>query len=100
MSGYRTPAYNRSLDNVRYSQHQWGSAADIFVDEDGNGVMDDLNGDGKSSVADAEVLYGLLDADARDSHGEGLVGGLGKYRPTAAHGPFVHVDVREGTARW
>jgi hypothetical protein len=100
MSGYRTPAYNRSLGNVRYSQHQWGAAADIFIDEDGNGVMDDLNGDGRSDLRDAEVLYRLIDVAASRPEAQGLIGGLGKYPKTAAHGPFVHVDVRDGKARW
>jgi peptidase M15-like protein len=100
MSGYRTPAYNRSLGNVRYSQHQWGAAADIFIDEDGNGVMDDLNGDGRSDIRDAEVLYRVIDRAAARPEGRGLIGGIGKYRATGAHGPFVHVDVRPGHARW
>jgi hypothetical protein len=100
MSGYRTPAYNRSLGNVRYSQHQWGAAADIFIDENGDGVMDDLNGDGRSDVRDAEVLYRLIDRAAARPEARGLIGGLGKYRATAAHGPFVHVDVRGRKARW
>jgi hypothetical protein len=100
MSGYRTPAYNRSLGNVRYSQHQWGAAADIFIDENGDGRMDDLNGDGRSDIRDAELLYRLIDAAAARPEGQGLIGGIGKYAPTAAHGPFVHVDVRDGTARW
>lgn len=100
MSGYRTPAYNRSIGNVRYSQHQWGTAADIFIDENGDGVMDDLNGDGLSDVADAEVLYRLLEGGATRTGSTGLIGGLSKYPPTAAHGPFVHVDVRDHRARW
>jgi hypothetical protein len=29
-----------------------------------------------------------------------LVGGMGMYRPTGAHGAFVHVDVRGFEARW
>jgi hypothetical protein len=100
MSGYRTPAYNRSLGNVRYSQHQWGAAADIFIDENGDGVMDDLNGDGRSDIRDAEVLYRLIDRVAARPEAQGLIGGLGKYRATAAHGPFVHLDVRDRRARW
>jgi len=100
MSGYRTPAYNRSLGNVRYSQHQWGAAADIFIDQNGDGVMDDLNGDGRSDIRDAEVLYRLIDGAAARPEAQGLIGGIGKYPSTAAHGPFVHVDVRDRTARW
>src|SRR5919197_927395 len=42
MSGYRTPAYNRAIGNVTYSRHIWGSAADIFIDEDHDGRMDDV----------------------------------------------------------
>jgi hypothetical protein len=100
MSGYRTPAYNGSLGNVRYSLHQWGAAADIFIDENGDGVMDDLNGDGLIDIRDAEVLYRLIDEASTRPEAQGLIGGLGKYPATAAHGPFVHVDVREGKARW
>jgi len=55
--------------------------------------MDDLNADGRSDVRDAEVLYRLFD-EAQER------GGMGKYRPTAAHGPFVHVDIRDRRARW
>lgn len=100
MSGFRTPAYNRSLGNVPYSRHTWGAAADIFIDENRDGRMDDLNSDGKSDVRDAEVLYGLFDAATNVPELQGLIGGMGKYRPTAAHGPFVHIDVRDRKARW
>jgi hypothetical protein len=100
MSGYRTPAYNHELGNVSYSLHLWGAAADIFIDEDGDGMMDDLNGDGRIDIGDAEVLYRLIDEAAFRPESQGLIGGLGKYPATSAHGPFVHVDVRESKARW
>lgn len=100
MSGFRTPAYNKSLGNVPYSRHTWGAAADIFIDENRDGRMDDLNGDGRSDVRDAEVLFRLFDAATNEPALDGLTGGMGKYQPTAAHGPFVHVDVRDRRARW
>jgi len=100
MSGYRTPAYNRLLGNARYSLHQWGAAADIFIDEDGDGVMDDLNGDGRSDIRDADVLYRLVDEAATEPESQGFIGGLAKYPSKATHGPFVHMDVRDYKTRW
>ena len=101
MSGYRTPYYNQSIGNVPYSRHVWGGAADIFVDADPvDGHMDDLNGDGRGDLEDAEFLAGLIDRRFREPGVENLVGGLAKYRANSVHGPFVHVDVRGYRARW
>jgi hypothetical protein len=100
MSGYRTPAYNRSIGNSRFSMHQWGAAADIYIDENGDGVLDDLNGDGRSDNRDGEVLHRLIAGAADRPEGRGLIGGLGKYPTNASHGPFVHVDVRDRRVRW
>ncbi len=101
MSGYRTPAYNRALGNVPFSRHQYGAAADIFIDENPrDGRMDDLNHDGRIDIRDAAVLYDLIDRHQADSAFRGLSGGLAMYPSTSAHGPFVHVDVRGYAARW
>lgn len=101
MSGYRTPFYNRSIGNVQYSRHVYGGAADIFIDEKPrDGMMDDLNGDGKSDVNDAGVLYDLIDSLYGSAKYQPFYGGLGRYRKTSVHGPFVHVDVRGFRARW
>jgi len=100
MSGYRTPAYNKGIGNGQYSRHVWGGAADVYVDEDGNGVMDDLNGDGRVSRADSTWLAGFVDGlERKDAFGD-LIGGIGTYDSTPSHGPFVHVDARGYTARW
>jgi hypothetical protein len=101
MSGYRTPHYNAAIGNVRYSRHVWGGAADIFIDEDPrDGIMDDLNRDGRIDLRDAAVLYDIID----DLYGRPwyapFLGGLARYRKTPARGPFVHVDVRGFRARW
>lgn len=100
MSGYRTPLYNRSLGDVRYSAHQFGGAADVFVDEDGDGVMDDLNGDHVNDEDDALVLSQIVETMDDEAPDARLVGGLASYPATEAHGPFVHVDVRGSRARW
>ncbi len=100
MSGFRTPFYNLAIGNVRYSIHQWGGAADIFVDEDKDGVMDDLDGDGRVSKADALFLYRFVDEMQDELWYKPYLGGLGAYEPTSAHGPFVHVDTRGFLAHW
>jgi len=101
MSGYRTPHYNRLLGNVKMSRHLWGAAADIYVDESPkDGRMDDLNADGVSNFRDTAVLAALAEELEADSAEGSLAGGLGRYASNAAHGPFVHVDVRGKKARW
>ena len=102
MSGFRTPQYN-ALEvhpggRARLSRHMYGDASDVFVDADGNDQMDDLNGDGRSTIADARVLLGVAES-VEASHPE-LIGGLSAYPATTAHGPFVHVDTRGKRARW
>jgi hypothetical protein len=101
MSAYRTPSYNRSIGNeTRYSRHVYGDAADIYVDEDGDGSMDDLNGDGRVTLDDARALAGMADSLRGRTWYTPLEGGLGLYPATAGHGPFVHVDVRGHHVSW
>ena len=102
MSGFRTPAYNESGGNTAgrgdLSRHMYGDAADVFVDNDRNGSMDDLNRDGRVDARDAQVV---ADAAARvESRYPALVGGVGVYKACCGHGPFTHVDVRGYRARW
>jgi hypothetical protein len=101
LSGYRTPNYNKLIGNVKYSRHVWGGAADIFIDENpGDGMMDDLNRDGKINYQDAAILYDIIDEMYGRPWYKPFIGGLGMYEKTASHGPFVHVDVRGFRARW
>ena len=100
MSGYRTPYYNKQLDDTKYSLHQWGRASDIFLDKDGDGRMDDFNKDKVVSKEDAVALAEVLEVLAKTAELDSFIGGIGIYGPTSAHGPFVHVDTRPGRARW
>lgn len=58
------------------------------------------NADGRLDLQDARVLAGVVDRLSRNSCYGPFQGGLGLYRATRAHGPFVHVDVRGHPARW
>lgn len=70
-SAYRTPAYNKKVGGATYSQHQYGTAADIKI----SGVKP------KDVAAFVETL--MPDT-----------GGIGIYTS------FTHVDVREVKSRW
>jgi hypothetical protein len=102
MSGFRTPQYNSAGvgrgGRAKDSRHQFGDAADVFVDNDGNGRMDDLNRDRRIDSRDARVILQAIERVER-AHPE-LVGGASLYRATKAHGPFAHIDVRGVRARW
>ncbi len=102
MSGFRTPQYNYTGGNTggraNLSRHMYGDAADIYIDDNGDGQMDDLNHDGKISIADAQVIEAAVDR-VEAAHPE-LVGGTGVYTAAPGHGPFIHIDTRGYRARW
>lgn len=102
LSGFRTPEYNFALGDAsgraRESRHQYGDAADIIIDADHDGRMDDLNGDGRIDAGDVRVVEAAVNRVER-AHPE-LAGGLGLYEAQGPHGPFAHVDVRGWIARW
>ena len=56
---------------------------DIAVDNDRNGIMDDLNGDGRINLSDARVIGQAVDR-VEAKHPE-LVGGMHYYPPTGGH---------------
>lgn len=70
-SGYRTPEYNKKVDGATYSQHQYGTAADISI----KGVT-------PKEIADYAAM--LMP----------YTGGIGIYKT------FCHVDVRTVKSRW
>lgn len=101
MSAYRTPSYNKSIGQGVYSRHQWGDAVDVFIDvAPKDGLMDDINKDGKVNQLDAAYLYTIVDTMRFQSSAKSLLGGLGDYSANSVHGPFVHIDSRGYRARW
>ena len=102
MSGFRTPSYNAGGGNTGgradLSRHMYGDAADIYIDNDGNGTMDDLNGDGRVDARDARFMQDAVDRVERAN--PELIGGAGVYSACCGHGPFIHIDTRGYRARW
>ncbi|HEX5724112.1 MAG TPA: hypothetical protein VFX98_01530 [Longimicrobiaceae bacterium] len=100
MSGFRTPAYNGPGEGgrARLSRHTYGDASDVWVDNDRDGYMDDLNGDGRRDTGDAVMMLRAVERVER-RYPE-LVGGAGVYPDNGAHGPFIHIDARGYRSRW
>jgi uncharacterized protein YcbK (DUF882 family) len=102
MSGFRSPQYNKGggdpTGRAGLSRHMYGDAADIFIDSNHDGVMDDLNHDGKINIADSRVVSQAVDR-VEAAHPE-LIGGAGVYPAESGHGPFIHIDTRGYRARW
>ena len=80
------------------SRHQYGDAADLIIDSNGDGRMDDLNRDGVVDFRDTDVINAAVERVERRF--PELVGGLGLYRAMGPSGPFAHIDVRGTRARW
>lgn len=86
-SGFRTPLHNRRVPRAAGdSRHQYGDAADIAVD---------ANGDGRLTWHDLSLVARAVDEVER-AHPE-LVGGLGLYRRGSS---YAHIDVRGRRVRW
>ena len=102
MSGFRTPQYNAGGGNTAgragLSRHMYGDASDIFIDNDHDGVMDDLNHDGRVNINDARVILAAVERVEREH--PALIGGAGVYTAGPGHGPFIHIDTRGYRARW
>jgi uncharacterized protein YcbK (DUF882 family) len=102
MSGFRTPQYNATGGNPQgraaLSRHMYGDAADIYIDSNHDGVMDDLDHNGKININDAKVIEAAVDR-VEAAHPE-VVGGAGIYPAGPGHGPFIHIDTRGYRARW
>lgn len=100
MSGFRTPEYNGPGGDGRakLSRHTYGDAADVWVDSDRDGYMDDLNQDGRRDILDGDLMRRAV--DRVEQRYPDLIGGVGLYHANSAHGPFVHIDVRGNAARW
>lgn len=89
-SGFRTPAHNAGVVRAASdSRHQYGDAADVVIDADG---------DGRITMRDEALVAKAVDA-VEDEHPE-LIGGMGLYTSSRYHTPYVHIDTRGHRSRW
>jgi uncharacterized protein YcbK (DUF882 family) len=89
-SGFRTPAHNGGVwRSARDSRHEYGDAADVTIDADG---------DGRITMRD-ELLVARAVEQVESEHPE-LVGGLGLYTSWHYRTPYVHIDARGKRSRW
>ncbi|GAB4311091.1 MAG: hypothetical protein Kow0059_00940 [Candidatus Sumerlaeia bacterium] len=92
----------KGVNIATFSRFLYGDAAVIIADADGDGVMDDLNKDGRTDIGDAEWIEALVSDIERQT---GVYGGLGMLdtfdgpehdKPT----PCVMIDTRGVRSRW
>jgi len=106
--GFRSPNYNLGLIlgikpklKVFFSRHQYGDAIDFILDNDRDGIMDDLNNDSSIDIKDAYELEKLGKKAEKITN---IPGGLGAYSyhdvPFRIQSPYVHMDVRGWKVRW
>jgi hypothetical protein len=89
-SGFRTPSHNGGVWRAaRDSRHQYGDAADVAIDADG---------DGRVTLKD-EILVARAVEQVEAEHPD-LVGGLGLYTSRHYRTPYVHIDARGKRSRW
>lgn len=89
-SGFRTPAHNAHVERAaRDSRHQYGDAADVVIDADG---------DGRFTRADSRIVASAVDS-VEESHPD-LIGGLGLYTSDRYRTSYVHIDARGHRSRW
>jgi Peptidase M15 len=112
MSAFRTPYYNHAIGDVKYSLHQWGSAADVYVDPEKKNRMEDLNRDKRVDIEDAKFLYeavermlaakefrkfeGLLGSKTREGHRQRTVESIPYMHETVSHAEDPIPDCRRG----
>ena len=89
-SGFRTPLHNgRVQGSADDSRHQYGDAADVTIDADG---------DGRYTSFDARIVAVAVEQVERKN--PELVGGLGLYTSPRYRTSYVHIDARGRKARW
>jgi uncharacterized protein YcbK (DUF882 family) len=89
-SGYRTPAHNRLVRRAASdSRHQYGDAADVVIDANGNGRID--REDHRLVAAAVETV---------EKRHTDLAGGMGIYTSPLYPTPYVHIDARGQKVRW
>lgn len=89
-SGFRSPSHNREVRRAASdSRHQYGDAADVQID---------ANGDGKITMTD-EIRV-MLAVDRVERAHPDLAGGLGVYTSRRYRTPYLHIDARGKRTRW
>jgi uncharacterized protein YcbK (DUF882 family) len=89
-SGFRAPAHNARVRRAASdSRHQYGDAADVVMDADGDGRITAM--DGKLVALAVEMV---------EMRNPELVGGLGLYTSRRYRTPYVHIDARGRRSRW
>jgi len=82
----------------KYSRHQYGDSVAFIIDENNDGVMDDLNGDGNVDITDLEKVKSvitLIESQQGEYGGLGLIMSDKEFKT-----PYIQIDTRGFGSRW
>ncbi len=106
LRSYLTPnkaeLYRRQgIDVARFSRLLYGDSAVFIIDENNDGLMDDLNGDGQFDRQDFSIIEQSVEEIEAKTH---ISGGLGYSMhfkdPVHKDTPCIQIDVRGWRSRW
>ncbi|MFP4380380.1 MAG: hypothetical protein ACLFUS_07745 [Candidatus Sumerlaeia bacterium] len=106
LRSYLSPLERQRLDQrgasyTQFTRYQYGDAAALIVDIDGDGKLDDLNNDNRVDREDANALADLLDEVKRNADMRGASGVVdGPTEPNWPDTPYAVVDLRGFNTRW
>lgn len=99
-SAYMTPFANAEEGHAIYSRHIYGDAVTFIVDQNNDGIMDDLNHDGKTDMKDVRWLFDLIDKLSTRKDYQQLEGGLAHYKSMKKKSGYIYIDARGKKVRF
>lgn len=106
LRGYISPQERLRMERLgitlaEFTRFQYGDAFALIIDANDDFKMDDLNGDGSSTIADVETFSTEIRVLLNENNLAGGIGICAEFEgPDHLGTPFLHVDLRGWNLLW